>query len=105
MAAAHTKTRVALLSIGLATLLTGAALFAASFAYPAAYLRNNPLALAWSQTTGPPNHPLIYPGYEADLEESSIHLMNLGTWTAFAGLALVILSRAKSRPSKPTPEA
>ena len=96
----RTKTRIAALSLGLVLLLTGAALVAASFAFEAAYLRNNTLAVAWARTAGPSDQPLIYPGYETDLEESAIRLMNVGIWIGFGGVACVILSRAKARRSR-----
>ena len=92
--------RRSLLVLGMAVAAVGLGSIAASFALPSAYLNNRGPARTYVQLHRGVDRraPLLYDGYEADVEEAAITLMNAGLFVTLAGIGLAAASRARSRP-------
>ena len=96
---------------GLAFAGLGVALFVASFFLEKAYLNGNAGAQAWARWFQPEGSPLLYPGYDYDLNSAAIQLGNAGIGVFFVGLCLVLvaitttLRRGGAAPTAPTPSS
>ena len=66
--------------------------FVLSFFVEKAYLNGNAGARAWARWFTPEGSPLLYPGYEYDINNAAIQLGNVGIGVFFLGLCLVLVA-------------